>query len=90
MKKIETTNQFNRQLRKCLKRGYDENKLIEVLKYLERGEALPLKYKAHKLTSKYNYCWECHIQPDWLLLWEEDEDNLRLLLIQTGSHSDIF
>lgn len=88
--KLKTTNQFDKQLKKCLKRGYNEVDLETVLGYILEGKMLPAKYKQHRLSSKFNHCWECHINPDWLLLWEEYEDSLTLLLLQTGTHSDIF
>lgn len=88
--RLRTTNQYDKQLKKCLKRGYDESKLIEVVKCLVEGKELHIRYRAHRLSAKFNYCWECHITPDCLLLWDYDEDNLILLLLQTGTHSDIF
>ena len=51
---------------------------------------LPAKYKAHKLSGDYKDCWECHINPDWLLIWQIDEVNNVLILIRTGTHSDLF
>ena len=87
---LQTTRQFDKQLKKCLKRGYNEVKFETVVNYLVEGIPLPEKYKAHRLSAKYNHCWECHITPDWLLLWEYNEDKLILLLLQTGTHSDVF
>ena len=88
--RLRTTKQYDKQLKKCLKRGYDEFKLKEVVNCLVEGRELDMKYHAHRLSSKFDYCWECHISPDWLLLWEYDEENVILLLLQTGTHSDIF
>lgn len=88
--KLKTTKQFDKQLKKCLKRGYDETKLKEVVTSLVEGMELHMRHHAHRLSSKFDYCWECHITPDWLLLWEYDEDDVILLLLQTGTHSDIF
>lgn len=51
---------------------------------------LPSEYKAHKLSGKFQGNWECHIQPDWLLVWQQKDEELILLLIDTGSHSDLF
>ena len=48
------------------------------------------EYRPHKLQGKYKGCWECHINPDWLLVWEQDDRQLRLILVDTGSHSDLF
>lgn len=88
--KLKTTRQYDKQLKKCLKRGYDASQLTAVVKCLVECDTLPEKYHAHRLSAKFCYCWECHITPDWLLLWEYNEDELILLLLQTGTHSDIF
>ena len=65
-------------------------KLRSVLKILELEGTLPEKFKPHKLVGKYSGAWECHIEPDWLLVWEINQDQLILLLIDTGSHADLF
>lgn len=88
--KLKSTKQFDKQLKKCIKRGYDITKFEEVADCLVEGRILPEKYKVHRLSAKYAHCWECHITADWLLLWEYNEDALILLLLQTGTHSDIF
>lgn len=62
----------------------------KVLKELSDNGTLPPEYRPHKLTGKYQGNWECHIQPDWLLVWEQRDSELILILIETGSHSDIF
>ena len=90
MYSIIYSNKFKKSLKKCFKRGLDIEKLREVLKILENGGVLPPEYKSHKLSGKFQGNWECHIQPDWLLIWEQREEELILLLIDTGSHSDIF
>lgn len=88
--KIIYSSKFKKELKKCYKRGLDVEKLREVLKILEHGSTLPSEYKAYKLSGKFHGNWECHVQPDWLLIWEQRDDELILLLIDTGSHSDIF
>jgi mRNA interferase YafQ len=88
--KIERTNQFKRSFKKCLKRGLDISKFENVLKILSSTGSLPTEYKPHKLSGNLFGCWECHISPDWLLLWRQNDTELILLLIDTGSHSDIF
>lgn len=88
--RLQTTNRFDRQLRNCLKRGYDEYLITEVIEYLVNGDILPAKYKAHKLKGNFNKQWECHITPDWLLVWQQNDNELVLLLLQTGTHSDLF
>ncbi len=55
----------------------------------ETGE-LPEEYRPHKLVGKYSGKWECHIEPDWLLVWDKNDSELILLLLDTGTHSDIF
>ncbi len=88
--RITSTRKFNKDVKRCLKRGYPMQELREVLLLLEESGKLPLKYHQHKLTGNYEGRWECHIKADWLLVWEEHEDELVLLLTDTGSHADIF
>ena len=64
------------------------SKLFEIITLLANGEALPQKCVPHKLTGNYEGFWECHVSPDWLLLYEIDENTL--YLSRTGSHSDLF
>lgn len=84
------TGQFKKSLKKCAKRGLNIQDLIDVLDILQKTGKLPSKYKPHKLSSDYQGCWECHIKPNWLLIWEQDDNQLRLILIDTGTHSDLF
>lgn len=72
------------------KRGKDLEKLKTVLNLLQRGIELPAKYKDHALTGNYIGCRECHIEPDWLLVYEIINEELIILLLTTGSHSDLF
>ncbi len=90
MYNIITTNKFEKSLKKCIKRGLDIGKLNTVLKELVNNGMLPPEYRPHKLSGKFQGNWECHIQPDWLLVWEQKDEELILLLIDTGSHSDLF
>lgn len=87
---LEVPKRFKKSLARCLKRGLDENRFKEVIRTLVNGEPLPDRYRAHKLSGKYEGCWECHIQPDWLLIWMQNDEKLILVLIDTGSHSDLF
>ena len=87
---IRYSNLFKRSFKKCLKRGCDEGKFREVITILSENGCLPAKYHPHKLKGAYKDCWECHITPDWLLVWEQKDDELLLILIDTGSHSDLF
>lgn len=72
------------------KRGLDIECLKNVINILQETGSLPSKYKPHKLKGNYSGCWECHIQPDWLLIWQQNDTELRLILIDTGTHSDVF
>ena len=64
--------------------------LKNVMSLLAQSGNLPDKYKPHKLSGKYSGCWECHIKPDWLLVWEQNDTVLTLLFLYTGTHSDLF
>lgn len=57
---------------------------------LQESGQLPVNYKPHKLSGNYKECWECHIKPDWLLIWKQNDKELTLLLLDTGTHSDLF
>ena len=87
------TNNFKKDLRKCFKRNLDLLHLADVVKKLAKSEVLPEKYKVHKLegySSKNGIVMECHVQPDWLLIWVQNDNQLTLTLTDTGTHSDLF
>ena len=88
--KINTTRQFEKSLKKCIKRGLDKDKLVVAIRLLAESGKLPSQYRSHKLLGKYMGCWECHIEPDWLLVWRQNDAQLTLLFLDTGSHSDLF
>lgn len=92
MLKVEFTGQFKRDYKLALKRGCDRRKLEEVITLLCNEQPLPEKYRDHALTNSRNYVdmRECHIEPDWLLVYKVDRDVLVLKLIRTGTHSDLF
>lgn len=92
MLKIEATSQFKKDYKLAVKRGCDPKRLQDVLKMLVNQQPLPEKYKDHSLTNSRNYkdMRECHIQPDWLLVYKVYQEKLILKLIRTGSHSDLF
>lgn len=87
---VFTSRQFDKSFKKCIRRGLDVSKFEEVVSILRENGCLPPKYHPHKLSGNYNGCWECHIQSDWLLVWEQNDTELTLLLTDTGSHSDLF
>ena len=84
------TGQFKKSLKKCVKRGLDLKIFTDTLDMLQETGALPQEYKPHKLAGEYAGCWECHMQPDWLLIWRQNDLELELILVDTGSHSDLF
>ena len=87
---IRPTSRFQKDLKRAAKRGYNTELLSEIIKKLANGEALAPKYRDHALTGNYTGCRECHIAPDWLLIYEISEDTLILYLTRTGTHSDLF
>ncbi|MFV0565640.1 MAG: type II toxin-antitoxin system YafQ family toxin [Flavobacteriaceae bacterium] len=90
MYKLTVTHRFKKSLKLCKKRGYNLLLLQEVLDILQETGKLPQKFKPHKLTGNYKGCWECHIKPDWLLVWKQNDTELILLLLDTGTHGDLF
>lgn len=66
------------------------NKFKACLLELSENGCLKEKYKPHKLSGNYQGLWECHIQPDWLMIWEQNDTELVLLMLNTGTHSDLF
>lgn len=87
---VKPTTKFQRDLKRIQKRGYDISLLTEIIKKLANGEALSEKNRDHNLSGDYSCCRECHITPDWLLVYEIDNGELILYLTRTGSHSDLF
>jgi mRNA interferase YafQ len=83
-------SKFKRDFKTIKKRDYPINQIVEVFTILEKEGNLPDKYFPHKLSGNYVNCWECHIRPDWLLIWERDETLKEIRLIRTGTHSDLF
>jgi len=90
MRQIVQTSRFKKDLKISAKRGCDIEKLKTVLTMLVNDEPLPEKYKDHNLSGKYEGYSECHIEPDWLLVYRKDDDKLYLILYRTGTHSDLF
>ena len=86
--KYETT--FKKDFKRILKRGYDMRLLEAVIEILAKGNPLPEKYKDHSLIGDYRDCRECHITPDWLLIYRIAGNELILYLTRTGAHSDLF
>lgn len=92
MLKLVFSSQFKRDYKLAVKRGCDPKKLEEAVSILQAEKPLPERYRDHDLTNSRNYkdMRECHIEPDWLLVYKVYRDTLILKLIRTGSHSDLF
>lgn len=92
MLQIRFSKRFKRDYKLCLKRGCDPQKLADVMSLLQQQIPLPAEYLDHPLKDSRNFkdARECHIAPDWLLVYQVDESILTLRLLRTGSHSDIF
>ena len=92
MLNIEFTSRFKKDYKTMVKRGIDPKKLEKVLVLLSSEKPLPKSYKDHDLVNSRNYknMRECHIEPDWLLVYQIIQDTLILKLIRTGTHSDLF
>lgn len=90
--KIDFTSNFKKQYKRIKKQGKNLDKLYEIIERLANGEELDPKYKNHNLINnkKYKDCKECHIEPDWLLIYQIKDAELILLLFGTGSHSELF
>lgn len=87
---IKYQNSFKKDFKLVKKRGYDISKLQKIIDLLASKQPLPQANKDHNLIGNYSGCRECHITPDWLLIYEINEDELILHLLRTGSHSDLF
>lgn len=90
MYNLRFTSKIQRNIKLMKKRGKDLGKLKLVLNMLQKGQELPAKYKDHSLSGNFAGCRECHIEPDWLLVYEIIDSELIILLLTTGSHSDLF
>ena len=88
--RLKPTSRFQKDLKRIQKRGYQIQLIKEVVRKLSDGETLEAKYKDHQLSGNYAGCRECHITPDWLLIYEIYEDELILYLTRTGTNSDLF
>lgn len=89
---VEFMSSFKKGHKKVKKQGKDMNKLYTVIELLANGKELDLKYRDHTLNDDkyYKNCRECHIEPDWLLIYKYNKDKLILFMVETGSHSELF
>ena len=86
--KLSQTNQFKKDIRKLIKRGKDPDKLTQVVELLLKEKPLPEASKDHPLIGNWIGRRDCHIEPDWVLIYRKTDDEIRLE--RTGSHSDLF
>ncbi len=92
MREIVLTNQYKRDIKKARKRNLNEEELTEVVEMLANDEVLPRAMRDHALMGNYRGFRECHVNPDWLLVYSKDDtDTVNILnLVRTGTHSDLF
>jgi len=87
---IKFTSQFKKDVRLAKKQNKDLDKLFEIVNTLANGHALETKYRDHELSGSYKGVRECHVEPDWLLVYEIRNDVLVLMLYRLGSHAELF
>lgn len=90
MYEVKFTTKFKKDYKKIIKQGYDITLLKLVVSLLAENKQLPQKYKDHALNGDWIGHRECHVLPDWLLIYKVDNDILVLTLTRTGSHSELF
>lgn len=88
MRSIRRTTQFKKDVKRVQKRGKDFSEFKRVIELLVEGKPLEEKHRDHALVGNWAGTRDCHIEPDWLLLYQIDEEEL--VLVRTGSHSDLF
>ena len=86
---INYSSRFKKSYKLCKRRGLNIANFETVVSLLAETGTLPAKYRPHILSGKYAGIWECHIEPNWLL-WKQNDTELTLLLLDTGTHSDVF
>ena len=88
MKAVKATNRFLRDLKLAKKRGKELVKIETVIDTISKGQQLAPKHRPRRLQGEMRGLWECHIEPDWLLIWDDAED--AIILVRTGTHADLF
>ena len=86
--RLQTSRRFERDLARAKRHGKNLEKLWAVVERLLEGQSLDPRHRPHRLSGNWASSWECHLEPDWLLVWNRRED--ALVLVRTGSHSDLF
>ncbi|OHC75192.1 MAG: hypothetical protein A3G18_09750 [Rhodospirillales bacterium RIFCSPLOWO2_12_FULL_58_28] len=88
MRELLVSTLFKKDMKRAAKRGKDPAKLDRIINKIVAKEPLEFRHRPHRLSGDWTPCWECHIEPDWLLIWDEDEESVTL--VRTGTHSDLF
>ena len=88
--KVKISTRFKKDFKRCMKRGLDMTLIMTAMDLLEATGSLPADYRPHQLKGDHKGQWECHIEPNWIMTWEQNDTELTLLFLQTGTHSDIF
>ena len=87
MRQLKVTKRFNKDVKTAKKRGKNLDKLWTIIEMLQKDEQVPIAVKAHRLSGKWSPHWECHIEPDWLLIYLRSRTEI--IWVRTGSHSDL-
>lgn len=90
MFELRFSGRFKKAYKLCVKRGLDPEIMSQALRFLSETGTVPQSYQPHPLHGDYEGCMECHLQSDWLLVWEKHDKELCVILISTGTHSDLF
>ena len=88
--RIIPSKRFEKDLKRCERRGYNMQLVKDAIMLLAETGTLSASYRPHKLSGQFGSSWECHLKPDWLLIWEQNDTELILLFTGTGTHSDLF
>ena len=86
--RIIPSKRFEKDLKRCERRGYNMQLVKDAIMLLAETGTLPASYRPHKLSGQFGSSWECHLKSDWLLIWEQNDTELILLFTGTGTHSD--
>ena len=87
---LRFTKRFESDLSRCKRKGLNLENLFSVVEMLVVEGKVPAENRPHKLRDEYSGCWECHIDEDWLLVWRQNDEQLTLLMTNTGSHEELF
>lgn len=90
MYRLLVTKQFKKDYKKCIARKFDISSLNDLIYILEKMGTIPGEFKPHPLKGGYKHHWECHIRPDWLLIWLPDHQHKTIKLVRNGTHNDLF